>query len=264
MNALTVLSLAAVAACSNAQILGYPGIYGAYPGFYSGLLPQGYKGLLPAAAPLPVAQVPLTYSGVDPVSYNAFPYTPVAPIQTQHHAQDQLGQYSFGYAGGPSARSETRDAFGVVRGSYNYVDSQGKVQTQHYVADALGFRVSGTNLPEAPAAPEPASLAAPTPVEDTPEVTAAKAAHEAAHREAAAPAAITPARTRRSIMATRHVSAISPLCFSYGFTSPMTYSHPAVVGSPLQYTTALGAIPALTPYDTSAGFPTLTAYSPGQ
>ncbi|ROT70719.1 cuticular protein precursor [Penaeus vannamei] len=138
MNALTVISVAAFVASSSASLLAYNGVYG------------GHHGLL-----------------------GAYPYA--APIQSQYHAQDELGQYSFGYAGGPSSRAETRDAFGVVRGSYNYVDSEGKVQTQHYVADALGFRVSGTNLPVAPDAPVAAPLAAlpgplPEPVQDTPEL----------------------------------------------------------------------------------------------
>ncbi|ROT83682.1 Cuticle protein 6 [Penaeus vannamei] len=138
-------------------------------------------GVLPAAAPLSlktpvvktVAPAPVTYNvAAAPLAYNVAPFAPVAPIQSQYHAQDEIGQYSFGYAGGPSSRAESRDAFGVVRGSYNYVDSEGKVQTQHYVADALGFRVSGTNLPVAPDAPVAAPLAAlpgplPEPVQDT-------------------------------------------------------------------------------------------------
>ncbi|XP_064103709.1 cuticle protein 7-like [Macrobrachium nipponense] len=184
MNALTVLSFAAVAACGSALILGHPGIYGTY----AGLLPQAYTGVLPAAAPVAVAPAPVTYN-VAPVAYNAIPY---APIQSQYHAQDELGQYSFGYAGGPSARSETRDAFGVVRGSYNYVDSEGKVQTQHYVADALGFRVAGTNIPVGPDAPKAAPGPLPEPVQDTPEVSAAKAAFKVAYDEAAAAAAAAP------------------------------------------------------------------------
>ncbi|XP_042869309.1 uncharacterized protein LOC122251431 [Penaeus japonicus] len=153
-------------------------------------------------APAPVsynaAPAPVSYNvGPAPVSYNVAPYAPVAPIQSQYHAQDEIGQYSFGYAGGPSSRAESRDAFGVVRGSYNYVDSEGKVQTQHYVADALGFRVSGTNLPVAPDAPVAAPLAAlpgplPEPVQDTPEVAAAKFAHQQAYNQAAAAAAAAP------------------------------------------------------------------------
>ncbi|ROT85147.1 hypothetical protein C7M84_020976 [Penaeus vannamei] len=125
-----------------------------------------------------------------PVSYNVAPVYP--PVQSQYHAQDEIGQYSFGYAGGPSSRAESRDAFGVVRGSYNYVDSEGKVQTQHYVADALGFRASGTNLPGSrrPSGRPPGPV--PEPVQDTAEVVAAKLAHFQAYNEAAAAAAAAP------------------------------------------------------------------------
>ncbi|XP_066938182.1 cuticle protein 19.8-like [Macrobrachium rosenbergii] len=253
MNALTVLSVIALAACSSGQILGYPGIYG-FPGLISGAAPITLKTV--------AATSPVAVNTISPVAYNALPFAPVAPIQTQYHSQDELGQYAFGYAGGPASRAESRDAFGIVRGSYNYVDSEGKVQTQHYVADALGFRVSGTNLPVAPAAPEPAALAAPAPVADTPEVAAAKAAHEAAHSEAAAASAVAPARKKRAILTVPGVGAISPLRFSYGFSSPLAYSHPAVVGAPLQYTAAVGAVPAFAPY-TAAAAPAITAYTTG-
>ncbi|XP_064103704.1 cuticle protein 8-like [Macrobrachium nipponense] len=253
MNALTVLSVIALAACSSGQIFGYPGIY-------------GYPGLIPGASPITLKTVaaasPVAVNTVAPLAYNALPFAPVAPIQTQYHSQDELGQYTFGYAGGPASRAESRDAFGIVRGSYNYVDSEGKVQTQHYVADALGFRVSGTNLPVAPAAPEPAALAAPAPVADTPEVAAAKAAHQAAHSEAAAASAVAPARKKRAILTAPGVAAISPLRFSYGFSAPLTYSHPAVVGAPLQYTAAVGAVPGFAPY-TPAASPAITGYTPG-
>merc|ERR1712012_1476682 len=54
-----------------------------------------------------------------------------------------------------------------------YVDTDGVLQTVEYIADGAGFRVAATNLPSAQAAP----------VEDTPEVAAAKAAHFAAIEE---------------------------------------------------------------------------------
>merc|ERR1740116_516990 len=90
------------------------------------------------------------------------------------------------------------------QGSYSYVDANGVVQTTNYIADGAGFRVQATNLPVAPVAPEVEPLVAPVhvydlpvapvheyvlpvapvydgvapaPVEDTPEVAAAKAAH---------------------------------------------------------------------------------------
>merc|ERR1711992_438096 len=36
---------------------------------------------------------------------------------TQFHAQDEFGQFSFGHAGGPLARTEARNAYGVTTGS---------------------------------------------------------------------------------------------------------------------------------------------------
>ncbi|KAK4306872.1 hypothetical protein Pmani_021340 [Petrolisthes manimaculis] len=189
MNALTVLCLAGVVVCGSGRLLGYPGVYN-YPGVLG-----GYPALHPYTAPLAynaLAHSPLALRTVahNPLTYNV---APIAPVQSQYHAQDEFGQYSFGYSGGPSSRSEVRDAFGVVRGSYNYVDSEGKLQTQHYVADALGFRVAATNLPVAPDAPEaPAALALPQPVQDTPEVAAAKVAFKIAYDEAAAAAAAAP------------------------------------------------------------------------
>merc|ERR1712200_234810 len=124
-----------------------------------------------------------------------------APVQSsQFHAQDEFGQYTFGHSGGPSARTESRDAFGVVTGSYQQIDANGLIQTVNYRADPLtGFQVVGTNTPVGPAVPEVAPLAAPVfnpaplvaPV-DTPEVAAAKAEHAAAH------AAIAASRKRRS------------------------------------------------------------------
>nr|XP_027220835.1 uncharacterized protein LOC113813096 [Penaeus vannamei] len=189
--------------------------------------------LLPLSLKTPVvktvAPAPVSYNvAPKPVSYNVAPFAPVAPIQSQYHAQDELGQYSFGYAGGPSSRAESRDAFGVVRGSYNYVDSEGKVQTQHYVADALGFRVSGTNLPVAPDAPVAAPLAAlpgplPEPVHDTPEVAAAKAAHQQAYDEAAAAAAAAqiPARSAPCLRLLPTVSTLPPFLIRILHSPPL-------------------------------------------
>merc|ERR1711936_1263698 len=89
----------------------------------------------------------------------------------------------------------------VVRGSYQYVDANGILQTAHYTADPInGFRVAATNLPVGPSvldtpalvgpvAPEVIPLVAPVPVEETPEVAAARAEHLAAVAEATAAAA---------------------------------------------------------------------------
>merc|ERR1712038_997156 len=154
--------------------------------------------LVTRVSPVP-APIPLPTQPILPASL-PFPVAPVAPIveppSSQFHAQDELGQFSFGYQNINSARSESKDAFGVTRGSYQYVDANNVVQTVHYTADDInGFRVAATNVPVAPAAaavglpvapevPVSAPLVAPVPVEETPEVAAARAEHLAAHEKA--------------------------------------------------------------------------------
>ncbi|EAT34763.1 AAEL013031-PA, partial [Aedes aegypti] len=96
-------------------------------------------------------------------------YAAPAELSSQYHSQDNLGQYSYGYNGGLSAKTETKSFDGVTRGSYSYLDAENKLQTVTYTADAPnGFRAQATNLPQAPietrVAPEPlrdATAAAP-------------------------------------------------------------------------------------------------------
>jgi len=129
----------------------------------------------------------------------------------QFHAQDEFGQFSFGYAGGPSARTESRDVYGVTQGSYQYVDANGLLQTVNYIADPInGFRVAGTNIPTAVVAPEVAALVGPAPVEETPEVRAAKAEFQAAFdaavaatADAVAADAAAPAEVEEPVVAER-------------------------------------------------------------
>merc|ERR1712128_279355 len=112
-------------------------------------------------APLPLAQGPAPLAFAPAPAPAPFAFAP-APLPTaipstpssQFHAQDEFGQFCFGYENINSAKTETRDAFGVTRGSYQYVDANGILQTVNYIADPVnGFRVAGTNIPVAPAAP---------------------------------------------------------------------------------------------------------------
>ena len=80
------------------------------------------------------------------------------PQASQHHAQDELGQYEYGYSTDNAAKHELKTADGITRGSYSFVDANGILQTTNYVSDdVFGFRVAATNLPEhvvaAPVAP---------------------------------------------------------------------------------------------------------------
>ena len=115
--------------------------------------------------------------------------------------QDEFGNTQYGYSNLNSAKHEVGNGFTGVSGSYQYVDANGKLQTVNYVADALGFRVEDTRLPVAPVydgvapeapvydgvAPEAPVYdgVAPEPVQDTPEVVAAREAHLAAFEEVA-------------------------------------------------------------------------------
>nr|CAD7394331.1 unnamed protein product [Timema cristinae] len=177
-------------------------------------------------------------------------YNPHNAVSSQYHAQDELGQYSYGYSGGPSAKQETRTLDGVTRGGYSYIDANGIVQTVNYIADDVnGFRVAATNLPVAPASVVPAaSLVAPLPVQDTPEVAAAKDTPEVAQAKAEHLAAVEEAKLA-SVVATPVVSVI-PVSNAYTYSTvpvesqTINYSSPPVSDSysrlPVRYSSLSG------------------------
>merc|ERR1712123_126911 len=190
---------------------------------------------------------------------------PAPGASSQFHAQDEFGQFSFGHAGGPLARSEARNAYGITTGSYQYVDANGLLQTAQYVSDPVnGFRVSATNLPVAPAVPVVAPLVAPVfnlplPVapEDTAEVAAAKAAHLEALAADAAAAAAAPAEVRKK----REAEAATPIIvnpYSAGlFAAPGVYAAtPAQIVANIDTAAPVTAAPpAALPYGLPAGLP---------
>merc|ERR1711988_1371377 len=228
MNAFILL---ACVAASSAQHVAYPYVNG---------VPIGYAGAAPVAAPV----------------YNtaAYPYAaPVAapvPPSSQFQAQDEFGNLQYGYANINSQKHEIGNTYGGVTGGFHYVDANGVVQTRQYIADHLGFRVQATDLPVAPAVPEVEPLVAPVheyelpvapvfdgkapePVQDTPEVAEAKAAHLALLEAATAERRrrSTPADTERlevaaPVLATAPVAApIAPLAYGlpaagYGYGLP--------------------------------------------
>jgi len=173
-----VFILSVLVACASAQY--YPGYYG-----YN-LSPFAYSGLTGYPA----------YS-----TYAAYP----AYSSSQYHAQDELGQATYGYSYPGQASSTTRDAFGNQIGSYAYINAEGKEVRVSYVADANGFRVLSNDLPQAPVDNQVAPVftgVGPAPVEDTPEVVAAKAEFFKLYKEAADAAAAAPeSRKKRSVLA---------------------------------------------------------------
>jgi len=184
MNALIVLT--ALMACASAQYLGYAGYgYAGYPYAHPAYSPYGYA--------------------------------------SQYHSQDLYGHAAYGFAAPHQAKHEVRDHAGNVAGSYSYVDAEGKLIKATYTAGVDGFKIHSNNLPvapvadlELPVAPVYTGVApvdtgvAPEPVQDTPEVAAAKAAH--LELLAAANAADEPAERKK-----RSTTAVAPLAVAHGF-----------------------------------------------
>merc|ERR1712033_151001 len=238
-----VAVVAALCASAKAQ---YP-FYAPYSAGYG----YGYAGL-PLAAPAythaavaPAAIAPATVASYAAAAPVIAPAVPAPAVSSQFQTQDEFKNTAYGYSNINSAKHEVGNAYGGVTGSYSYVDANGVLQTTNYIADGLGFRVVASNLPVAPAAPEVAPLeapvftgVAPSPVEDTPEVKAAKAEFQAAFDEAAS-------RTKRSTPA-----ATLPLAYG-GFAHPGFYGHPGFYAhapaAPLAYVAAPAPAAAIVP-----------------
>ena len=188
--------LLVLAVAAQAQFYGYGGYYGGYYP-YAGVR-TAYNGI-PATAAYPVAYGYPAYSA------------------TQYHAQDELGQASFGYSHPGQAATNLRDGLGNQIGSYAYINPEGKEVRVSYTADSRGFRVLSNDLPVAPVA----NLVAPVQVQDTPEVAQAKADHAAA--VAAAKSATPAVRAKRQV-------------FGFG-------AYPGYAVSPYAYTVAAPAVP---------------------
>merc|ERR1711892_1658881 len=155
-------------------------------------VPAAYAAAPVAVAPAAYAAAPVAVAAA-PVAYAAAAAPIAGPVSSQFQAQDEFGNLAYGYQNINSAKQEQGNAYGGVTGSYTYADEAG-VHTVNYVADDLGFRVSGDNLPVAPvynAALPVAPVHIAAPVVDTPEVAEAKAAFFAAFEAEAS-------RTKRS------------------------------------------------------------------
>merc|ERR1712233_38793 len=138
-----------------------------------------YAAAAPVVAAAPAIAAPVataTYAAAPAIAAPVVAAAPVAaPASSQFQAQDEFGNIAYGYQNINSAKQESGNAYGGVTGSYTYADEAG-VHTVNYVADALGFRVAGDNLPVAPVHAAVAPVNTLAPVVDTPEVVEAKAA----------------------------------------------------------------------------------------
>ena len=195
-----------------------------------------------AYAAAPVAVAPVAAAPVAAV-YAAAP-TPVTSSQFQ--AQDEAGNIAYGYQNINSAKQERGNTYGGVEGSYSYVDEAG-VHTVNYVADDLGFRVIGDNLPVAPvhlAVQAPGPL----PVQDTAEVVEARAAFHAAFD------AIN-SREKRSAQ-----FALGPLV-AHANGAVVPHDTPAVVAARAAHAAAGGAIHPVAAYPYAGAYGLAGAYA---
>lgn len=114
---------------------------------YTSVVRHHQPALVPAPEPvIAYAAAPVAVAAPIPQVY-VEPHVAVHPTKSQYHSQDEHGQYTYGYTDGASAKTETRYADGVTKGSYSYVDDHGDVQSVHYSAGADGFKAAGTNIP---------------------------------------------------------------------------------------------------------------------
>merc|ERR1712066_31177 len=202
--------------------------YAAAPAIAAPVATATYAAAAPAIAAAPVAA---TYAAAAPVVAAA----PVAaPASSQYQAQDEFGNVAYGYQNINSAKQESGNALGGVTGSYTYADGAG-VHTVNYVADALGFRVAGDNLPVAPVHAAVAPVNTLAPVVDTPEVVEAKAAFFQAYDAAKAgivkrSAQIALPATYAAAPAIAATYAAAPLAATYA-AAPAIAAAPAVAAT---------------------------------
>ncbi|KAJ9580208.1 hypothetical protein L9F63_004151 [Diploptera punctata] len=174
MKFLVVLS--AVVACAFAK----PGLlapaalgYAASPLAYAAAAPVAYASHAVAApvaysAPAvaysaPAVAAPVAYAApavahavaapaVAAVAAPAVAHAVAAPlsVHTQYHAQDELGQASYGHSEPLQTHNAIQDAAGNKVGSFSYLSPEGNVFRTDYVADGLGYRVASNALPVGP------------------------------------------------------------------------------------------------------------------
>jgi len=154
----------------------YPGVRGAYPGYYNpynfGRYLGGYN---------PFNYLPRYFPQAAPAA--PAPSAPAAPVDmtqgTQYHFQDNMGNINYGYSNINSAKHESGNTYGGVQGEYSYVDANGIQQVVSYVADDNGFRIISDSRLQSldtygQAAPAPAANfeSAPAPIESAAPLTA--------------------------------------------------------------------------------------------
>merc|ERR1711992_87054 len=133
-----ILFTAFVAVC-QAQYIAAP--YGLSAPLTYGAASFGYRTAAAPVVTIKAAPVVTVKAAPTPVvTVNAAPAPVNQATSTQFHAQDEFGNFQYGYSNINSQKHETGNIHTGVSGSYSYTDAHGIGRTINYVADGLGFR----------------------------------------------------------------------------------------------------------------------------
>jgi len=81
--------------------------------------------------------------------HEAVPTTKVPDVLSrQYHAQDDFGNYKYGYVNPHFEKHESGNADTEVRGHYRYIDGNGLNRIIEYIADQDGFHVKVDGVPD--------------------------------------------------------------------------------------------------------------------
>merc|ERR1711884_932405 len=136
-----IILLTAFVAVCQAQYIAAP--YGLSAPLTYGATSFGYRTAAAPVVTVKAASAPVVTVKAAPapvVTVNAAPAPLNQATSTQFHAQDEFGNFQYGYSNINSQKHETGNIHTGVSGSYSYTDAHGIGRTINYVADGLGFR----------------------------------------------------------------------------------------------------------------------------
>jgi len=97
--------------------------------------------------------------GVAPIGIPALHHAPRVPLAVshyaphvtgpanQHHSQDEIGQFRYGYTNPDSYKEEAGAADGTVHGQYGWISPEGDRIHISYTAGHHGFQSTGAHIP---------------------------------------------------------------------------------------------------------------------
>merc|ERR1712215_36218 len=155
MKFFAIISTVVASTAAQLPYAAYPGL-GYAAGGYAAAAPLAVAPVAAAAYAHPIAAAPVaTAAYAAPVAVAPVAAAAVAPETTssQFRAEDEAGNTAYGYQNINNAAEVHGTAYGNgVTGSYSFRDEAG-IHTVSYIADDLGYRVTGRSRRSAQVAP---------------------------------------------------------------------------------------------------------------